>query len=99
MRAAWSRSSRAPTPWKVPAQWSASVTAPDEVPRTCAAMRSTRFDISAAARREKVRSRMRRGSAPPTTRWATRWASVFVLPDPAPAITSSGRIASPSPVP
>ena len=34
--AAYSRSSRAPMPWKVPAQRSASVTAPGEVPITCA---------------------------------------------------------------
>src|SRR5262245_34293362 len=53
-------------------------------------MRSTRRSISAAARREKVSSRMRPGSAPLTIRWATRCASVLVLPEPAPAITSSG---------
>ena len=53
-------------------------------------MRSTRLVISDAARREKVISRMRRGSAPLTMRWATRWASVLVLPEPAPAMTSSG---------
>ncbi len=46
--------------------------------------------ISDAARREKVISRMRRGSTPLTIRWATRWASVLVFPDPAPAMTSSG---------
>ena len=46
--------------------------------------------ISAAARREKVISRMRRGSAPLTIRCATRCASVLVLPEPAPAMTSSG---------
>ena len=43
-----------------------------------------------AARREKVSSRMRRGSAPLTIRCATRCASVLVLPEPAPAMTSSG---------
>ena len=53
-------------------------------------MRSTRRLISAAARREKVSSRMRRGSAPLTIRCATRCASVLVLPEPAPAMTSSG---------
>ena len=53
-------------------------------------MRLTRDVISAAARREKVISRMRRGSAPWTIRWATRWASVLVLPEPAPAMISSG---------
>ena len=36
-------------------------------------------------------SRMRRGSAPWRIRWATRCASVLVLPVPAPAMTSSGR--------
>ena len=35
---------------------------------------------------------MRRGSAPSTMRCATRWASVLVLPEPAPAMTSSGRV-------
>ncbi len=59
-------------------------------PMTLRAIRSTRLDISDAARRENVISRMRRGSAPQTMRWATRWASVLVLPDPAPAITSNG---------
>ena len=54
-------------------------------------MRSTRRVISAAARREKVSSRMRRGSAPLTIRCATRCASVLVLPVPAPAMISSGR--------
>ena len=59
-------------------------------PSTWAQMRSTRRAISAAARREKVISRMRRGSAPLTIRCATRCASVLVLPDPAPAMTRSG---------
>ena len=54
--------------------------------RTAAAMRSTRRIISAAARRENVSSSMRRGSAPLTMRCATRWASVLVLPEPAPAM-------------
>jgi hypothetical protein len=49
-------------------------------------MRSTRRVISAAARREKVRSMMRRGSAPFSIRNATRCASVEVLPEPAPAM-------------
>ena len=57
--------------------------------RPGAQMRSTRRVISAAARREKVISRMRRGSAPLTIRCATRCARVLVLPDPAPAMTSS----------
>src|SRR5262245_11152777 len=55
-----------------------------------AATRSTRRVIYAAARREKVSSRMRRGSAPLTIRCPTRCASVLVLPEPAPAMTSSG---------
>jgi len=50
----------------------------------------TRRVISSAARRENVSSRMRCGSAPFTSRCATRCASVLVLPEPAPAITSSG---------
>ena len=59
-------------------------------PRTSPAMRSMRRFISTAARREKVINRMRRGSAPARIRWATRCASVLVLPVPAPAMTSSG---------
>ena len=78
-------------PWNVPAQASASVMTPALSPSTLRAMRSTRRVISAAARREKVISRMRRGSAPLTIRCATRCASVLVLPEPAPAMTSSGR--------
>ena len=50
--------------WKVPAQ----VRPPARIaacgPSTSAAIRSARRVISAAARREKVMSRMRRGSAP-----------------------------------
>src|ERR1700724_3157754 len=46
--------------------------------------------ISAAARRENVSSRMRRGSAPLMIRCATLCASVLVLPEPAPAIIKSG---------
>jgi hypothetical protein len=68
-------------------------------PKTLRAMRSTRFVISDAARRENVINRMRRGSAPWTIRWATRWARVLVFPDPAPAMTSSGGAASPSAAP
>jgi hypothetical protein len=64
--------------------------APALSPIALRAMRSTRFVISEAAWRENVISRMRRGSAPLTIRCATRWASVLVLPDPAPAMTSSG---------
>src|SRR5688500_11463097 len=66
-------------PWNVPAQLSASVMMPASAPRTLRAIRSTRFDISAAARRENVMSRIRRGSAPLTIRWATRWARVLGL--------------------
>ena len=58
---------------------------------TLVVMRSTRRAISAAARREKVSSRMRRGSMPLTMRCATRCAKVLVLPEPAPAMISSGR--------
>ena len=87
---AYSRRSRAPMAWNVPDQASASAVAPALGPRACAAMRSTRRCISAAARREKVRSMMRRGSAPQTTRCATRCASVLVLPVPAPAMMRSG---------
>jgi hypothetical protein len=47
----------------------------------------TRRVISMAARRENVISRMRRRSTPLAARCTTRWASVLVLPDPAPAIT------------
>ena len=53
-------------------------------------MRWVRRIISRAARRVKVRSRMRSGFAPDSTRCATRCASVFVLPVPAPAMISSG---------
>jgi len=53
--------------------------------------------ISDAARRENVINRMRRGSAPLTIRCATRCASVLVLPEPAPAITSRGPAIWPSP--
>jgi hypothetical protein len=53
-------------------------------------MRSTRLDISDAARRENVIRRIRWGSAPRAIRCATRWARVFVLPDPAPANDQEG---------
>ena len=49
-----------------------------------------RASISAAARREKVSSRIRRGSAPLTIEMRHAVASVLVLPEPAPAMTSSG---------
>ena len=76
--------------WKVPAQLRPAVRAAALSPRTAPAMRSMRRVISAAARREKVISRMRRGSAPARIRCATRCASVLVLPVPAPAMTSRG---------
>src|SRR3981189_793871 len=50
-------------------------------PITLRAMRSPRLVISDAARRENVISRIRRGSAPLTIRWATRWARVLVFPE------------------
>src|SRR5580692_11495806 len=53
-------------------------------------MCSTLRAISAAARRENVSSRMRRGSAPLMIRCATLCASVLVLPEPAPAMIKSG---------
>ena len=58
-------------------------------PKASLAMRWTRRVISTAARRENVMSRIRRGSVPLAARCTTRWASVLVLPDPAPAITRS----------
>ena len=48
--------------------------------------------ISAAARRVKVSSRIRAGRRRCAIRWATRWASVLVLPVPAPAMISSGVV-------
>src|SRR5688572_3237490 len=64
---------------------------PPFAPKTSVVMRSARRCISAAALLEKVRSRMRRGSTPHTTRWATRLASVLVFPEPAPAMIRSGE--------
>ena len=63
MSSACSRSSRAPTAWNVPAHI-ASVMRRCRPARDRCRMRSTRRVISAAARREKVSSMMRRGSAP-----------------------------------
>ena len=90
------RSRRAPTLWKVPHH--ASRGACWRVPRPSASCRTrpTRRSISAAARREKVSRSSRDGSAPARTRRATRAASVSVLPEPAPATTSSGPIAAPA---
>ncbi len=91
---AYSRSSRAPIAWNVPAQGRRTAAAGDAARRfsdsAWATSRSARRVISVAARRLKVNSRMRAGSMPESTRWATRCASVPVLPVPAPAITSSG---------
>ena len=51
----------------------------------------TRSRISVAARLVNVTTRMRDGSTLwPRTRWTQRCTSVFVLPEPAPASTSSG---------
>jgi hypothetical protein len=58
----------------------------------------TRRAISPEARRVKVISRIRRGSAPLTIRCATRWASVLVFPDPAPAMTRSAPLGKPGQV-
>jgi hypothetical protein len=66
---------------------------------TCATIRCTRRVISSAARREKVSSINDSGSAPFTSRCATRCASVPVFPVPAPAITSSGPATSPAAMP
>ena len=90
MRSANSRKRRAPIAWKVPAHTSASLMGEQLAPMTLPEIRVTRRVISAAARREKVINKMRLGSAPLTIRCATRWASVLVLPDPAPAMTRSG---------
>jgi hypothetical protein len=79
-----------PDTGNVPAQVSASVITPALLPITWRAILSTRRVISAAARRENVISKMRRGSAPVTIKWATLCARVLVLPEPAPAITRSG---------
>ena len=61
--------------WKVPDQTSRA--GARVAPKAVAMMRSARRSISAAARREKVSSRMRPGSAPLTIRCATRCARVL----------------------
>ncbi|MNS53272.1 hypothetical protein D3C72_860230 [compost metagenome] len=96
--AAYSRSSRAPMPWKVPAHGSAGGRS-DFRPSTRASTWPARRSISCAARREKVSSSRRCGSTPSAIRCATRCASVLVLPEPAPAITSSGRWSAPTAAP
>ena len=62
-------------------------------PVALATIRRARRIISCDARRENVSSRMRSGATPFSTRCATRCASVFVLPVPAPAMMSSGPAA------
>ena len=49
-----------------------------------------RSRISAAALFVNVTAAMARGSTPPRTRCASRWVMTRVLPEPAPARTSSG---------
>src|SRR5918997_5180839 len=77
------RNKRLPTEWNVP-------------PQTCAASRrpltpSARRNISRAARRVKVSSRIRSGGTPLFRRWATRHTRVLVFPLPAPATTRRER--------
>src|SRR4051812_19151493 len=50
----------------------------------------TRAFISSAALLVKVMARISNGDTPVSTRWAMRWVSTRVLPDPAPATMSSG---------
>src|SRR6056297_3234030 len=50
----------------------------------------TRSRISAAALLVNVMARIFDGCTPSWTSWAMRWVSTRVLPEPAPAITSSG---------
>jgi len=69
-------------PWNVPAHASASLMGPAFAPIACAQMRSTRRVISAAPGGEGHQQDTAR-VAPLTIKCATRWASVFVLPDPA----------------
>ncbi len=90
MRGARSRSRCAATPWKVPAHGSCGAGWVERSPSARCSTRPTRRCSSCAARREKLSSRMRCGSAPSSTSRATRELSVSVLPEPAPAITSSG---------
>ena len=85
------RNRRAPMLWKVPAQGRlAGASIAPRLSTRCSTL-PARLPISVAARREKVSSKMRCGSAPATIKRATLCASVLVLPEPAPAITSSGR--------
>ena len=74
-------------PWNVPDQ---GRSAAPRAPPDWWQIRRARRVISAAARRVNVSSKIRRGSAPFPIRWATRCASVWVFPDPAPAMIRSG---------
>src|SRR5262245_19896934 len=51
---------------------------------------ATRRRISSAALFVNVIARIAVGGTPSSMRWAMRWVSTLVLPDPAPATTSSG---------
>ena len=95
------RKSRAPMAWNVPDHETCRNAPGRDVSAAACTMRLTRSVISNAARRENVRSRIRPGSVPFTMRLATRLASVVVLPEPAPAMISSGPAASAdsSPIP
>src|SRR6185369_12642451 len=100
IRPAYSRSSRAPMLWKVPDQGRLGSACVCGKPSAFCSTPATRRSISCAARRLKVSSIMRCGSAPWRIRLATRCASVLVLPEPAPAMTSRGRVScAESPVP
>ena len=83
-------------PWKVPDQ--ASARRPLRLPAERLA--DDPLDAPRSSRRRRGARRSSagcgRGSAPLTMRWATRWASVLVLPEPAPAMTSSGPATPPA---
>ena len=53
---------------------------------------ATRWRISSAALLVNVMARICDGCTPSSMRWAMRWVSTRVLPDPAPATTSSGPV-------
>ena len=92
---AWSRSSRAPIAWKVPAQVRPSVSAAAPIAQHLA-RRSARRAASSRRRPGAKTSSAGCGAGRRrcTIRWATRCASVLVLPEPAPAMTSSGPATS-----
>ncbi len=83
--------------WKVPDQVSASVTIDALPPASCAAIRldAARHLGSGPAREGQQQNPARIGAV--EDGWATRCASVLVLPEPAPAITSNGPPGSPTP--